>query len=125
MRHINIGNPHPNVANSGGDDPSVFGHRKKPFHLIRGNKHRQLREMGRQQVTDKERTKNNSEKEQNETEMNHMSDKKFVSLNSLGCSKSSLKREIYSNTGLPQETRKISNRPPDLTPKGAGKITTK
>ena len=27
----------------------------------------------------------------------------------MGCSKSSCKREIYSNTILPQETRKISN----------------
>ena len=28
---------------------------------------------------------------------------------SMGCSKSSSKREVYSNTSLPQETRKISN----------------
>ena len=27
----------------------------------------------------------------------------------MGCSKSSSKREFYSNTSLPQETRKISN----------------
>ena len=27
----------------------------------------------------------------------------------MGCRKSSSKREIYSDTGLPQETRKISN----------------
>ena len=27
----------------------------------------------------------------------------------MGCSKSSSKREVYSYTGLPQETRKISN----------------
>ena len=27
----------------------------------------------------------------------------------MGCSKSSYKREVYSNTILPQETRKISN----------------
>ena len=27
----------------------------------------------------------------------------------MGCSKSSSKREVYSNTILPQETRKISN----------------
>ena len=27
----------------------------------------------------------------------------------MGCSKSSFKREAYSNTSLPQETRKISN----------------
>ena len=28
----------------------------------------------------------------------------------MGCSKSGTKREVYSNTGLPQETRKISNK---------------
>ena len=28
----------------------------------------------------------------------------------IGCSKSSLKKEFYSNTILPQETRKISNK---------------
>ena len=31
---------------------------------------------------------------------------------SMGYSKSSSKREAYSNTGLPQETRKISNKQP-------------
>ena len=33
----------------------------------------------------------------------------------LGCSKSSSKREVYSNTILPQETRNISNKQPSLT----------
>ena len=37
---------------------------------------------------------------------------------SMGCSKSSTKREVYSYTSLPQETRKISNKEPNLTPKG-------
>ena len=32
-------------------------------------------------------------------------------------SKSSSKREVYSNTILPQETRNISNKQPILTPK--------
>ena len=32
-------------------------------------------------------------------------------------SKSSSKWEVYSNTILPQETRKISNKNPNLTPK--------
>ena len=32
----------------------------------------------------------------------------------MGCSKSSLKREVYSNTILPQETRKTSNRQPNF-----------
>ena len=35
-----------------------------------------------------------------------------------GPSKSSSKREVYSNTGLPQEIRKISNKHPNLIPKG-------
>ena len=33
---------------------------------------------------------------------------------SMGCSKSSSKREVYSNRGLSQETRKISNKHPDI-----------
>ena len=33
----------------------------------------------------------------------------------MGCSKSSSKREVYSNTILPQETRNISNKQPKLT----------
>ena len=36
---------------------------------------------------------------------------------SMGCSKSSSKREVYSNIILPQETRNISNKQPNLTPK--------
>ena len=35
----------------------------------------------------------------------------------MGCSKSSSKREVYSTTILPQETRKISNKQSNLTPK--------
>ena len=34
---------------------------------------------------------------------------------SMGGNKSSPKREIYSNTILPQETRKISNKQPNIT----------
>ena len=43
----------------------------------------------------------------------------------MGCSKSSSKREVYSNTILPQETRKTLNRQPNFTPKTAGKRTKK
>ena len=39
----------------------------------------------------------------------------------MGCSKSHSKRDIYSNTILPQETRKTSNRQPNFTPKTTGK----
>ena len=35
----------------------------------------------------------------------------------MGCSKSSSKREVYSNTLRPQETRNNSNKQPNLTPK--------
>ena len=44
---------------------------------------------------------------------------------SMECSKSSSKREAYSNTILPQETRKTSNRQPNFTPKTTGKRRTK
>ena len=39
----------------------------------------------------------------------------------MGRSKSSSKKEIYSNTILPQETRKTLNRQPNFTPKATGK----
>ena len=35
----------------------------------------------------------------------------------MGCRKSNPKREVYSNTNLPQETRKTMNRQPNFTPK--------
>ena len=42
----------------------------------------------------------------------------------MGCSKSSSKREVYSNTILPQETRKTSSRQPNFAPKTSGKRRT-
>ena len=42
----------------------------------------------------------------------------------MGYSKSSSKRDIYSNAVLPQEARKTSNRQPNFTPKTTGKRTT-
>ena len=39
----------------------------------------------------------------------------------MGFSKSSPRREFYSNTVLPQETRKILNRQPNFIPKMTGK----
>ena len=42
----------------------------------------------------------------------------------MSCNKSNSKREVYSNTILLQETRKISNRQPKFTPKTTGKTTT-
>ena len=39
----------------------------------------------------------------------------------MACSKSSSKREVYSNSSSPQETRKISNKQFKLTPKATRK----
>ena len=44
---------------------------------------------------------------------------------SMGCSKSSSKREVYSNTILPQGTRKISNKQSNRTPKAIRERITK
>ena len=41
----------------------------------------------------------------------------------MGCSKSNSKREVYSNTVLPQEA-KTTSRPPNFTPKTTGKRRT-
>ena len=43
----------------------------------------------------------------------------------MGCSISSSKKEVYSNAGLPQETRKIPNKQPNLLPKRTRKRTNK
>ena len=42
----------------------------------------------------------------------------------MGGSKTSSKREVYSNTILPQEIRKTLNRQPNFTLKTTGKRTT-
>ena len=39
----------------------------------------------------------------------------------MGCSKSSSKREVYSNTILPEETRKTLSRQPNFTSKATEK----
>ena len=43
----------------------------------------------------------------------------------MGCSKSSSKSEVYSNTSLPQETGNISNKQPKLAPKAIRERRTK
>ena len=43
----------------------------------------------------------------------------------MGCSKSSSKREVYSNKILPQEIRKTLNRQPNFTHKTTVKIRKK
>ena len=43
----------------------------------------------------------------------------------MGFSKSSSNREVYGYTSLPLETRKISNKLPNLTPKGTRDRRTK
>ena len=42
----------------------------------------------------------------------------------MGCSKSSSKREVYTDTGLPQDIRKISNKQPNPPSKGIRRIRT-
>ena len=42
---------------------------------------------------------------------------------SVGYSKSGSTREVYSNSGLPQQRRKIPNRQSKSAPKGTGKRT--
>ena len=42
----------------------------------------------------------------------------------MGCSKSRSKKQVYSNTTLPQEKRKTLNRKPNFIPKATGKKTT-
>ena len=44
---------------------------------------------------------------------------------SMGHRKSSSKREVYSNTSLFQETRNISNKQPNLTPREISERRTK
>ena len=43
----------------------------------------------------------------------------------MACGKSSSKREVYTNTMLPQEIRKTLNRQPNFTPKTTEKRTKK
>ena len=43
----------------------------------------------------------------------------------MGCSQSSFKREVYSNTILPQETGNISNKQPNLVPEAIRERRTK
>lgn len=43
----------------------------------------------------------------------------------MGCNKNGAKREVQSDTGPPQKTRKISNKQPNLPPKRIGKRRTK
>ena len=64
---------------------------------------------------------------QNNEQVNHGNNYKwkYNGPKSLGCSKSGSKREAYINTGLHQEARKISNKQPNLTPKGAKRTKNK
>ena len=43
----------------------------------------------------------------------------------MGCCKSNTKREVHRNIYFPQETRKISNKQPNLPPKRIRKRTNK
>ena len=50
---------------------------------------------------------------------------KHDDLKPMWCSKNSSKREVYCHTILPQETRNISNKQPNLTPKAIRERRTK
>ena len=64
------------------------------------------------------KSKGNQKNSRNKWQWKHNSNPKV-------CSKSSSKREVYSNTVLPQEARKTSNRQPNFTPKTTRKRGTK
>jgi len=49
---------------------------------------------------------------------------KYDNSKPMGCSKSNSKREVYSNTIVPQETRKTPNRQSNFTPKTTGRRRT-
>ena len=62
--------------------------------------------------------------EEIEREIKEMSRNKWQwkwHLKPMGCIKSSSKREVYSSTILPQETRKTSTRQPNFIPRTTGK----
>ena len=73
--------------------------------------------LNNQQVTE-EIKKGNQKISRNKWQRKHDNSKP------MGCSKSSSKREVYSNTILPQETRKTSNRQPNFTLQTTGKRKT-
>ena len=64
-------------------------------------------------------------KEEMKTYLETNDNEKHNNPNSMGCSKSSSKREVYSNAILPQEIRNISNKQPNLTPKATRERTEK
>ena len=72
--------------------------------------------LNNQQLTEKRKGKQNISR--NKWQWKHNS-------KPMGCSKSSPKREVYSNTILPQETRKTQNKQHNFTPKTTGKRITK
>ena len=55
---------------------------------------------------------------QNKKYMETNESEKYNGPKSLGYNKISSKRQLYSNTGIPQETRTFSNKQLILTPKG-------
>ena len=89
-----------------------INYKKKP---VRNTNTWRLKNMflNNQQVTEESKREIKKFLETNDSENNKSKP--------MGCSKSSPKREDYSNTILPQETRKTSNRQPNFTPKTTGK----
>ena len=71
--------------------------------------------VSKQQVMAEIKTEIKKKKSRNKWQWKHDNSKP------MGHSKSSSTREVKSNTMLPQETRKTSNRQPNFTPKTTGK----
>ena len=71
--------------------------------------------LNNQQVTEERNQKGNQKISRNKWQW------KYDNSKPMGCSKSSSKRDVYSNTILTQETRRTSNKQPNFTPKTNGK----
>ena len=100
---------------------SIFSdHNESRYQLQEKNykkhKHMEIKQHISKQPTDYWRNQKGNQKiSRNKWQWNHDNSKP------MGCSKSSSKREVYSNTILPQETRRTLNRQPNFTHKATGK----
>ena len=65
-----------------------------------------------------------AKREINEKQYHEMNENENSVPKSGGHGKNSYKKEVYSNTGLPQETRKTSDKQSNFTPKGTEKRRT-
>ena len=71
-------------------------------------------ELNNQSLKKSEETKKHLEKNV------FWSKQKYNDPKSMACCKRSSKKQVFSDTSLPQETRETSNKHPNITPKGTG-----